>query len=799
MATLVRIDSQHTELYQQREKHLVKIRKDHFKNTSDFQGRTGSATLNMDRLSLHIDNMISNYNYPELAVLREWVSNAHDAHVAAGIKRPVKVTLPSQLNPSLVVQDFGHGMTADFVENVYLDFGSSTKGESNDEIGGFGQGGKSALAIASQYTMTTIAGGLKNIYIFERSPLGGVDYKLVIEDEPTDEESGVTVQVAVDRIDQYSEVNLNRVLAGWSNGDISLNSGKPFYSIPDNGTAVDYTIDLTDYSKENEPGFAKDIRPESGYVINNAFDLTGDIKGLSSAMKLAHNEFVVLVGPVAYIFQPETTARGVLKDYMVASVGIGDVTFPSSREVIEGSRANRIVVGKCLEKIVAEADKILQLKANSLADRKTALTLHRSPLAQNRKDFKITFKDEVIPTTFKPKSADSIIEYQSTGGWRGVTGYKLVEAITGPDSEIKLLIETLVIHDDDSSVQSVRNNARIRHTAEGHDPKELSGYLVISKNPDPWLKAAAKTVIKATELATMAREYRKKKRDEAAAAAAAGISLPATGPVRKTRRDRIGEYSTHWLNFGTDAEGKFIVDRSDSDLMDFVSNVFDPKKTLVLSTDKSDYSPRDFMPFFQSFKVSPKDAQFLRVHTGSKIETLRILFGDEVKIMELGEWIEANFAKLASFKGRSPQEISRDLPISLDSSLKNLLEEIGVDTLHPKYAEIIAASKELEESQRLIGNQYYSGASRLIRKVMDNFEQLSFQDRPEFFFLENLSYYRGKQLKKREKPAIRHTLNQMVETWLDNLALEEAEAEEAAEEAKKAEAQQASLAASQAN
>lgn len=773
----------------------MKTRQDKFKNTSDFQGRRGSATLNMEKLSLFMDSMISNYNSPELAVLREWISNAHDAHVAAGIKRPVKVALPSALNPMLTVEDFGLGMTSDFVENSYLSFGTSTKDLANDEIGGFGQGGKSALAIAAQYMMTTISEGLKNIYIFERSPMGGVDFKLVVENEPTDEPSGTLVQVAVDRIGEFTEKNLNRVLAGWSNADIELNTGKKFFSIPDNGTEVSFEIDVTDLLSENARNAGEiDIRTEKGYVLDGAFDLSGGGKGLANELGLSWDEYVVLVGPVAYIFQPQVSAKRVLKDYMVASVAIGDVSFPSSREVIEPTRNNRMVVGRTLEGIVAEADKLLQERADSITDRRAALALHRSPLVRNAKGFKISFKGEVIPTTFTPKASDELFEYEHIGNWRGVKNYKLSEKRYAVEATLKLNIETLIIKDlSDVSTQSIRNNVRVHHTVEGHEPKDLNGYLVIAEKPSPWLKAAARTVLKASELAEKAKTYRKEQRELAAANRAAGIVPVAT--VRKTRKDRIGEYAADWLSF-EDENGDFKVSSVSGRLMDFYTEVYDTSKTLVLTTNDGEITPGSMVSHFNSFGIDPQDAQFLRVHTGSRVETLRILLGteDEVTITDLYSWMKENFAELAQFNGRAPQEIAAEIPFDVARSVEMLFDRLGLDTIHPKYSEIMESHRELQAAKTAItgGGYYYDPATRLVRQLLEghSHSDAEVSDRPEFFFLSQLNYW-GDKIGEENKPAIRHALNQMVEHWLDNLALEEAEAEDLAEaEAKTAQDQQ---------
>lgn len=794
---MVRIDPRNNERYEQQEKHQVKIRTEVFKNTSDFEGRKGSATLNMDRLSLFMDNMISNYNDPELAVLREWVSNAHDAHVAAGVKQPVKVTLPSNLNPTLVVQDFGDGMSTKFVEDVYLDFGSSSKNLGNDQIGGFGIGGKSALAIASQYTMTTISQGLKSVYIFERSPKGGVDFKNPIYEIPTDEPSGVVVQVAVDQVGRFTETNINRVLAGWSNADISLNTGKEFFSIPDNSTAVDFELDFTDYSLQGQEGFEEDVRSEKGFVLHGALNAEGKGKKLTSELGLSWGEYVTLVGPVAYVFKPESFNAGdSVRNFMVPSLNIGDVSFPSSREVIESTRANRTTIANAFDKLTTKAFELLQVKADGIGSRAEALTLHRSPLAQSYKGkLKITFKGEEVPTTFSTKGDREIYAYQHTGGWQGIKNYKLSleeDFTNGTGRELPLKIQTLVLLDDDSSSQSVRNNVRARHNSLGHKPQDLGGYLVMAKKADSWLKAAADTTIKSSELAEVAREYRRKEREAKAAAKAAGTA-PVV-PVKKTRKDRIGEYSADWLEFSTSAEGEFQVRSIDGDLMEFHDNHYDPKKTLVMSTNSSSYNPGPFASYFESFGVNPQDAQFLHVQTGAKEETLRHLLGSEVTIMDFEAWMEKNFASLASYNGRTPAEISQELPFDLDSTALSLIKNLGVDTLHPKYAEFLELHEELEEAEKAIskntgGYYYYGGPGNLMRRVMQDFSKTSRVERAEFFFLSSLGYIRTHNLNEREHDALRQTMNQMVVNWLDNLAMEEAEAEDAAEESAKAEAE----------
>ena len=79
------------------------------------------------------------YTYKERAVLRELAANALDSHTVAGIPNtPIEITLPTQLEPTLIVKDFGTGMSLQVIQALYFTFFASDKDLTNDVIGGFG-------------------------------------------------------------------------------------------------------------------------------------------------------------------------------------------------------------------------------------------------------------------------------------------------------------------------------------------------------------------------------------------------------------------------------------------------------------------------------------------------------------------------------------------------------------------------------------------------------------------------------------------------------------------------------------
>lgn len=106
------------------------------------------------------------YANKPVAIMRELVANGVDAHTAAGCpQRPVEVTLPTELDPMCVIQDFGIGMAHDFVMGPFMAYtDGSTKDSSDDQIGGFGIGSKSPFAYVDQFTLRVVHDGTVSIY-----------------------------------------------------------------------------------------------------------------------------------------------------------------------------------------------------------------------------------------------------------------------------------------------------------------------------------------------------------------------------------------------------------------------------------------------------------------------------------------------------------------------------------------------------------------------------------------------------------------------------------------------------------
>lgn len=144
--------------------------------------------------------LISQYTSPIQTLVQEYISNAIDATNEAGSDENIKVNIPNMLNNyTFSVRDFGVGLSKERIENIFTQFGGTTKDTSNGQIGGFGIGAKSGLAYSDKFYVTSFIDGTKTKYmVFKTS--NGVELKAVFK-EPTNERNGVLIELDTDQYD----------------------------------------------------------------------------------------------------------------------------------------------------------------------------------------------------------------------------------------------------------------------------------------------------------------------------------------------------------------------------------------------------------------------------------------------------------------------------------------------------------------------------------------------------------------------------------------------------------------------
>lgn len=165
------------------------------------------------------------YSMPIQTLVQEYICNGRDASIEAGTfgKHKIKITAPTKLSCEFRVRDFGVGMSEDRVSTVFTQYGNSTKRASNNQIGGYGLGAKSAWAYTDSFTVVSFFNGTKTTYLCHvgKDNIGSMD---VLNTEKTTEPNGVEIVVTVkpEDIKKFTQA-IKRVLAFWNNDSYELN------------------------------------------------------------------------------------------------------------------------------------------------------------------------------------------------------------------------------------------------------------------------------------------------------------------------------------------------------------------------------------------------------------------------------------------------------------------------------------------------------------------------------------------------------------------------------------------------
>ncbi len=162
-------------------------------------GVKGTSAFNI-ATTAHMFHILSSGLYSDkvTAVLRELGCNAMDAHIMSGQpKRPFEVKLPTKLDPTFHIKDWGPGLDHAEVTELYTTYGMSTKQYSNDATGAFGLGSKSPFAYADLFSIVAVKNGVRRVYTAHKDNDAPVISLQSEEPADADWSSGIMVSLPV--------------------------------------------------------------------------------------------------------------------------------------------------------------------------------------------------------------------------------------------------------------------------------------------------------------------------------------------------------------------------------------------------------------------------------------------------------------------------------------------------------------------------------------------------------------------------------------------------------------------------
>ena len=346
-------------------------------------GTEGRTAMTFDENSIaHLMTVLTDlYSNKTLAVIREYSTNAADAHKAAGNPDPIEITLPNPMSPIFKVIDHGTGMTVDEVNDHFSKYGWSSKRDNDDEAGMLGLGCKAGLTYTSQFTMVTVKNGVKATVLVTREESGGGVVQ-IIDTVATTERNGTEIQIPVKNVQLF------------------LGEAEEFFYYWDEGTVL----------VDGAPP-VRCIWTEQAFL---RLDEDVIVRPTGTGHKL-------VMGGIAYPINPANLFPDMQGQYhrrtgpqqIIARVPIGSVNFTPSREALQYTKRTNETLRELEEFVHGGMHRTAQAAINGSPTHKDAWRLYQewheivqryTPVGRrggHLKAYELTYKGQSFPITFQ--------------------------------------------------------------------------------------------------------------------------------------------------------------------------------------------------------------------------------------------------------------------------------------------------------------------------------------------------------------------------------------------------------------
>ena len=270
------------------------------------------------------------YSNKILAVVREYSTNAVDSHIQAGKPSvPFHIHLPNKLEPFLIIQDYGVGISHEDIYEIYTTYFLSTKETTNEQSGCLGLGNKSGFSYTDSFLITSIFNGVKRIYhaYFNESDCPTI---ALMSTENTNDCNGVSIQIPVNEGDFNTFVNEVKTVCRFFKVKPTITGG-----------SIEWNTDKVTFSGEKWESY-ESLDHGKGYVVQGQICYPIEQYQLS----YEHRQIFEHSGLVIY-------------------ADMGDVSFTPSRESLSYDESTKAWLNAKMEFIAKDfGDKLVESIAN---------------------------------------------------------------------------------------------------------------------------------------------------------------------------------------------------------------------------------------------------------------------------------------------------------------------------------------------------------------------------------------------------------------------------------------------------
>ena len=291
------------------------------------------------------------YSNKILAFIREYSTNAYDAHILANKKEtPIDVSLPSSNFLFFRVRDYGPGLSEEDIYKIYIKYTASLKRDSNEFNGQMGLGSKSAFAYTNAWNITSYHAGIKKNYVayIDESDKGAVT--LLSSSECEEEETGIEITIPIEPKDTSTVCTTASTFYYWFNGPVNIVKNK----YGSKGPLLD-----KEYLKDDPVLFNNDrfmlLGTKSHLAPNSWFALMG---GVLYPIDKANENLASCFEALKYTSSPYSGRTNVI------CFDVGEIAVSTSRESLEYTPKTIEAITKAIsefypkleEKVIADLD-----------------------------------------------------------------------------------------------------------------------------------------------------------------------------------------------------------------------------------------------------------------------------------------------------------------------------------------------------------------------------------------------------------------------------------------------------------